>query len=297
MTPSPRFLVHVHVYYKHIWPEIKKALRVMEGRNWDLWVTMVQEHEDIRKDVMQMKEDAHVQLVENRGYDVAPFLHVLDQVNTSDYDFCVKLHTKQTILAEGQLFNYRSLGTPYKRNGAAWRESLLTFTRPRHFKTCLRAFDRNKTLGMVGDHRFVLRKGLGGECVATDGAKELLQKVGLPNDSVEWISGTMFICRAKLLEPLKKLGLKAQDFPIPDKKHTISLPHMVETMIGGAVVAQGYRIDDVYTPRLLRMARFIGALTMVISLERLRLVRIKHTKNNHLLVKICKIPVYIKKLS
>lgn len=289
-----RFLVHIHIFYPAYWPQLRDALRVLRPYEWDLYVTLVEQHEEIRQQVLQLNPKAHIEVVPNRGYDVAPFLHILDQVDLAQYDFCLKLHTKGNYVPEHTLYEYRSLSVPYKRSGSSWRESLLAPFTPAHFGKIMSAFARDEKLGLVGDHRFIIRRGIVGEVVATDGARELLRRMHLPTERVEWLSGTMFVCRAKLLNPLVKLGLRTDDFAKPDKKHTISLPHMVEVAMGGLIVAQGYSIEDVYTPRWVRALRMLWSYVQIFV--HTYIFRTKHTKSNRLLVKVFKIPVYSKKL-
>lgn len=103
----------------------------------------------------------------------------------------------------------------------------------------------------------------------------------------------MFICRSSLLTPIQQLHLQPQDFPIPDKEHVISLPHMVEVALGAVIVAQGYSIRDVYTPYICRWARRLLSYIQIFIYGYILLI--KRTKKGALLVKFCKIPIYYKK--
>lgn len=291
---NARFLVHIHVFYPKFWPELRDALSALAPYTWDLWITMVENHEEISAEALKLKPDAHIQIIPNRGYDVAPFLHVLEQVDLSQYDFCIKWHTKQNYVREDTVYEYHSLRMPYKRSGSAWRQALLAPFLGKNFPKCLTAFHRDARLGMVSDHRFIMQKGIEVERVAIRGAHDLLSRMGLETQQLRWVSGTMFICRAELLEPVKKLHLTAEDFPIPDKGHTISFPHMVEVALGGLTVAQGYQVRDVFTPVWQRMWRRLAAYAQIVF--HTYIFRVKRTRSGRLLVKLFRIPVFSMKL-
>lgn len=98
-----RILTHVHVYYTRMWPEIETRLQNIT-EPYDLFVTLPLENEPLRADVLRFKPDASVSVVENRGFDVAPFIDVLNRVDLNKYDYVVKLHTKRDMPA-GSLVN------------------------------------------------------------------------------------------------------------------------------------------------------------------------------------------------
>ena len=109
-----------HVYYPEMWAELKDCLRSIEGA-YDLYVTAPEQNAGLEPDVKAFKADAHFEVVENKGYDVAPFIHVLKQVDLDKYGLLVKLHTKRDI-RKGYA-NFRDL------DGSLWRDHLLSFIR------------------------------------------------------------------------------------------------------------------------------------------------------------------------
>lgn len=142
----------------------------------------------------------------------------------------------------------------------------------------------NPSIGMIGN-----------DYVLTDEKECLLplqtlaaemQKIGLtmPED-LHFIAGTMFWVRAKLLQPFLKYQIT--DFTISDKDiHDNTLVHVLERLFCLVVTAQGYKIQGVkYKSYAFNFFRAY--------LKRF-LFQKKITRHGNLIIKICKIPVYIK---
>lgn len=286
---SRSILVHLHIFYTEQWPELRQALQAIPADHpWDLWVTMVEEHPDTAREIRSFKPQAHIEIVANRGYDTAAFLEVLRRVELSRYRYCMKLHTKRTVPATHYRHSFRS---PFNLGGGAWRRYLMCFATPEHLPQCLHALEHGT--GMVGDHRLIRRNITKNDKVAIAGARDLLRRLHLPDAKVEWVAGTMFICRAELLAPLQQLQVRTEDFPPPDADHSVNLAHVVEALLGGVITAQGQRIEDAYTPAYQRFLRRLAAYAGMVGRF---LLFTKRTRKNRLLIKVCKIPVFSMKL-
>ena len=106
----------------------------------------------------------------------------------------------------------------------------------------------------------------------------------MPKD-LHFVAGTMFFVRAKLLRPFLKY--KIEDFAISDKSiHDNTLAHVLERLFGLAVTAQGYKIQGV-------KYKSYAWLFFIAKLKRF-LFQKKITRQGKLIIKICKIPVFIK---
>ena len=244
-------LVHVHIFYAELWPELKLCLSSISEYPYELYVTMVQENESLKNDILALKPDAHILIVKNKGYDVGPFIHVLQQVNLEHYSYVIKLHTKRNIahISEPGWTYY----SPYYLKGARWREYLLLFMRKEHLEKCLKAFEDTPSLGMVGNYRLIVpqfhrkEKNL---CALQERVFKLLNQVDLYPQDCTYVKGTMFIARAHLMQKIKNLGLSIDSFPAPDASHEENLAHVLEIALGTSVVAQNYDIRDVFTPNV-----------------------------------------------
>lgn len=89
-------LTHVHLYYIDMWPEIKEKLANITV-SYDLFVTLNNRNERLQQDILNFKNDAVIQIVDNRGFDVGPFIKLLNSVDLDQYDYIIKLHTKRNM--------------------------------------------------------------------------------------------------------------------------------------------------------------------------------------------------------
>lgn len=280
------YLVHIHLYHTEFWPELRDALSVLEGTPYDLYITFNASADGLKERLEREVPNARLLPVSNRGYDVYPFLCVLKEVELSRYSYCIKLHTKRNMPLEA---------APW--NGARWRNLLLAFMRPSHFSRCVREMGKNRKIGMTGHQELILDW----EPTSYDFRSRvgnLLNRTGLSLKEYRFIAGTMFLCRAHLLEPLKKLGFREDDFMVPDRKvdDERSLPHVLERYLGCLVIAQGYTVEDCFTTQPTRRVSKIECCARTCAYQLVRfLYQNKITKRGDHIIKVCKIPVFVRR--
>ena len=139
----------------------------------------------------------------------------------------------------------------YIASGSYWREKLLCFLESEEsLKTAINLL-QNDDAGMVSHYKLIDDEI--GECNELK-ALELLKEIGLPLIDKKFVMGTMFICKAELLNPLKKL--KLQDFENSDGlkilnyKRDGSLAHVYERLFGWIICSQNKKILPLYTPKI-----------------------------------------------
>ncbi len=275
-------LIHAHVFYPSVWPELRACLQNMAPHPMELWVTLVEPQAEIEADVGKTFPGSHVLRVENRGYDVAPFLQVLGMVNLDDYSYVVKLHTK------------RGDSTIWQDSlrGEEWRQALLGFlSSPAVFQTYLDAFARNARIGMQADYHLLERRDMY-DPESKARLRQWLNGHNLPHRSFRFVAGTMFIARAALMKKVASYPWTLQDFE-PAHGHTSSMAHVYERLFGYFISYQGYvledgprhwqdmrhRINERVSPCLKQICRFF--------------YQRKVTSRGRLIIKVCKVPVYI----
>ncbi len=277
-------LIHVHAFYTELLPEIEKAIKSFEPYPHEVWVTYVEDNQEMAKALSHFER---VIPVPNRGYDVGPFVKVLNSVDLSKYSYIAKLHTKRDLKKGTFLKN-----VPV--SGPLWRNYLLSYSKPKNLAACIAAFEADPTLGMVGHHALIHNTDPGDED-AWEGGVELLHRCNLEERNSHYICGTMFMCRAELMQPIKEL-LANEEFEIPTRKVPYSISHAVERLLGMCVTAQGYEIKDVYTSGKDRWLLRLKCFLLPLPYKILRfLYQNKETINGSRIVKIVKIPVYYSK--
>lgn len=243
-----KFLVIAHVYYHELWNLLDSCIQNLEKDSFDLIVTTSDNLDSLSVKVKQHYPNARVELCENRGYDIWPFIKVLKTVNLDEYEFLIKIHTKRDM---GKIIAV--IDNKYFFRGQYWRNLLLSFISSKeNLKKSLVAF-KNPAVGMINDHRLFDKTRESTKSLHSlyclNEARKLLSNVGVcanPRDEVEYVAGTMFISRASIFKILQKMELKANEFSVVNRKNENDLAHVVERLFGWIVTSQGYSISDPY---------------------------------------------------
>ncbi len=283
-------LIHIHIYYTHLWPELRECVELVDSLNlqFQLVITTVGEMTKLADEVTTRWPEAELRVVPNLGYDIAPFAEVLNHVDLTRYRYCIKLHTKRDVVWDA------SIGAVCV-GGNRWRQYLLSFMKRENMEAVLRAFESQPTLGMVGHHALICSREPYDEH-AWKLSEHWLNTGGFALSSStyahKYIAGSMFMCRAELLGVVRDI-LKGKEFEMPKPERISPISHAAERLLGHAVTAAGYEVRDVYTPAIERMG-FRWKHLLLRSVHRLMrfVFQRKRTKSGKLIVKICKIPVY-----
>jgi lipopolysaccharide biosynthesis protein len=279
--------VHLHIYYVDMWEEIKEYLKNIGDYPYDLFVTMVEDNQELRDKITTFHKASKIWVVENRGYDVGPFIHVLNQVDLNDYDYVIKIHSKGTSDKGCRLYI-----NGVRLTQKLWHQFLLEgiLRSPKFFQKIMSRFEENPKLGMVGAKKLITSDDKVSERLRSDVDKQMTELgFGKPKE-IRFIAGTMFMCRAKLLNPIKSKFMLHDFAPTDGSVKDGTLAHVLERILGTSVIAQGYEIQG-YDCNLYMILRGIG-----LSLIRF-IYQSKVTKNNVQLIKIYKLPIYSKKIN
>lgn len=305
--------VHLHLYYLEQLPELLARLENLNraGITWDLFVTMpaaVCSFSATGKNAAHLSAevispaaetnartdsfaaaDAQIRAAfpaaviwhpENRGYDVGPFIDFLHRVRLDEYDYILKIHTKRRQHGEYCCFNGIRFHT------AAWSKMLLDalLETPEIVRKNFALLENETDIGMVGNG-FCLTGEAGTYKMLEDSIKNEADKMHLPPiEDFSFIAGTMFIVRARLLQPFLRYGIN--DFEAADSQiRDYTLAHVLERLFGMSVTARGYKIYGVkykeyYTERL------VAGITRF-------LFQRKTTKGGKKILKICRLPVWV----
>lgn len=281
MSSMKPFLVHVHVYYPTLWPELSLCLKSISKYAFKLVVTLVKSDSDLESRIKSDWPSANIVIVENLGFDLGPFFSVLMKENLSEYSYIIKLHTKRDIPTKESFAWFA---------GARWRNALLKFIRtPEIFDKVLSRFESHPEIGMHGPNISTFNK-LTDDHIAHRATNAFLLKHGFTPMKYKFVAGTMFMVRAELFEKAKEIKVTHNDFEIPDETHEgCQLAHMFERFCGYIVCCQGYKIVDCTTNVM--WSRFVYFLLNLRKIVMDSIFTVRITKRNKLLIKILKIPV------
>ena len=261
-------------------PEIISKLQNMDkaGVDYDLYVTMTAKDEEAETKIKQVFTKVTIWQVENRGYDIGPFIDFLHKINLDSYAYILKVHTKNKKGGDYGCFNGVRVDSKTWAN-MLW-DALLGSSDV--VKNNYSILSENPQIGMVGssfclsekEENPKIRAKMTNECTRLSLAKK---------DIISFIAGTMFMVRAQLMRPF--LTYRITDFDeVQSKVHDYMLAHCLERLFGVAVLAQGYEIRGV-TYKQYQFSRLWASVKRFAAQKKI-------TKNGKKIIKICKIPVW-----
>jgi lipopolysaccharide biosynthesis protein len=232
-TNDSRPCAVVHVWYVEVLDELMAALGTSRI-DWRIILTTAPEHEaKVRAYIAQSNVVAEIEVFENRGRDVLPFLRVADRLLNENVPLVLKLHTKRST---------------HRDDGARWRSDMVAkLTAGDRATHIVDAFAHRPELGLVApeDHVLQLDSFWGANKANAD---RLAIRLGLPNGTLDrtygFIAGSMFWARLESLRPLLDAHLGLWEFEAESGQTDGTLAHAIERIIGPSAASAGYVIDD-----------------------------------------------------
>jgi len=233
-----KILVHIHIYYKKQLDNFLSQLKKLEGYDFDLYITAVDPDAVMTNKIKAVYPDAVILKVNNYGYDIAPFMQLIQTVDLNKYEYILKLHTKRISKEK-----CRVRGNIVSRK--LWRKGLIhSLIGSRHIvDNNFEKLQKDPRLGMIGC-RYLISDDRDCSVSLLPKLQKTMQELGYENFSkIRFVAGSMFLVRCRLLKNLLKLNLSEADFAASDpevKDNTMA--HVLERVLGCMVVAQGYDI-------------------------------------------------------
>lgn len=233
---NKKLLVHLHLFYHNQLDYFLSKLKNIQGCNWDLFITVCEQNDLSTKKIKALKSDAQIIPVENRGYDVWPFVQILKMVNLDDYSYVLKIHTKQCMKDVVKLSNLNF-------SKFQWRDSLVQslIGTKKIFKKNWTLLNSNPKIGMIADKNLFIP--LLNWPEDTTLLEQLKQKLEVKSSYSNFIAGTMFIMKSSILKTIKESDIQKNDFPLYSKSYSIAtLAHVMERIFSILTVDKGYQI-------------------------------------------------------
>jgi lipopolysaccharide biosynthesis protein len=231
--------VVAHIYYEDTWPDIAGALRSLTIP-FDLIVTTVAGRERLTEAIQRSYPHAEIEIVENRGRDIGPFLVLLERGQLDCYRYICKIHGKKSM--DGGRKTYL---------GDIWRRRLLfdLLGAPGAAEAAIEMFERDPSVGMIGPSAFRLPNSRYPADLSWAANRpttlEIAERMGVPADKfqLDFFGGTMFWVRPEALKPLRDLGLVAE---MPHERGLVDgdLPHALERVLPTSVLVAGYKLAN-----------------------------------------------------
>lgn len=235
---TSRIAVQIHMFYLDTLDEIVENLNKIPYR-YDCYIST--DTEEKKKNIRAKFEQdctckyCQVDILKNRGRDVAPFLVQMKKVYKK-YDYMCHIHSKKTKTND---------------HGNEWRKYIFdhVFGNETYMRRVFSLFENNSNLGIVMPETYPvleLQAEWGGN---REGVQALLTKMGidmeLPEEPIFPV-GDMFWMRTKAVEPIFDLNLSQADFPEEAGQVNATIAHQIERVWVYMAKSQGYDYVKVF---------------------------------------------------
>jgi len=239
---KPRLLVHLHLFYPDQLDYMLSKIASVHDVEIDFVVTQIERNKLCEAKLKSMYPGVRIFTIPNAGYDIFPFLIVLKNVKITDYDYVLKIHTKNA-REPGKDTVY---GVPVP--GFQWRDRLIDslIGSPEIFKKNLLALESNKNIGALGASEFIFS--------SFDNNEEInynlpywRSRFKLKNIS-NYVGGSMFFARAYPFDHFRGHGLTEADFGVGtamSTKDCRNLAHVFERLLGFVTQGENMKIIGV----------------------------------------------------
>ena len=278
--------IHLHLFYTDMWDELKQQLTNIGETPYQLFVTLVSPNLQLERDIKDFSPTAQVWTVPNMGYDVGPFIEFLNHINLDDFSYILKLHSKRPSNGTDTKLNHLPVTRYYWK--VLLSEALIGT--PQIWQNNLQAFAEDTSLGMIASPHLIKKTDKSDSFLIPE-VQNQLQKLGLPQiKSFSFVAGTMFLVQSSLLKVIQH-QYTIQDFQITDGQiKDGTLAHVFERLLGALVSAQHKTIKG-FHHNWKFVSNAVGKIILRFFYQK------KLTKNNKIIIKFFKIPVFEKKIS
>ena len=235
---SKKIAVQVHMFYTETLEETIDNLNKIPYDFDCYFSTDTKEKADIIKNELKNKCKCGkfaVEVFENRGRDVAPFIFQMAN-RIDEYDYICHIHSKRTVTGD---------------HGNDWRKYIFKhlFGSEGYLCSLFNMLESEENLGIIFPDTFPpleYQAQWGGNLSK---CKELLDKLGvsvkLPQDP-QFPVGNMFWAKTDAVSALFKMGLKAEDFPQEDRQVNFTIAHSIERSWVYIAKEYGFRYKKVF---------------------------------------------------
>ena len=232
------FAVVAHIYYPELWDEFADRLARLEIDH-DLFVTLTwrgDETEALAARIRAGFPRAHVQMLENRGRDILPFLELINAGALDGYRAVCKIHTKKS---------------PHRQDGDTWRQHLIEGVLPENeLNALLEAYlaDRTAAFWVADGQHYTDTRWWGSNFETT---RRLLRglEIEITPEDLSFPAGSIYWVKPLVIGMLRALHLTAARFEPEQGQVDGTLAHALERAMGSLAAAGGQRI--VQTTQLL----------------------------------------------
>jgi lipopolysaccharide biosynthesis protein len=231
--------VLLHVYFVDLLPEILEYLNKLK-MPFDVIITN-SSGEDLQQICQSMLQTNFLILdSENKGRDILPMVHVINSGLLDDYVYVLKIHTKKSV--------WRTPDHPLGGTAESWRQNFykdLIGQAGEMGENSLEVLESHKDIGIISSPGSILNWWYWGENELN--VNQLLKRFEFKLENSQDLlfpAGSMYWCRAFILNNLKGLHLTAEEFEPECGQVDGTTAHAIERIVGVFASLAGYRQID-----------------------------------------------------
>jgi lipopolysaccharide biosynthesis protein len=229
LKDNNKIAVVVHIHYFETWGEIKKLInKVISVHKSDIYITIT--NIDYYLPIKDDLPSANIQLVENRGRDILPFIKTLKEIAGKDYLAILKIHSKKS---------------EYRKDGDIIRDELYSslVNNQITLEKIPDYFDKNKKLGILVPKKYFLRHGPINMYFNNENILRISSIIGIDFIEDKFPAGSMFWVRPSALNKLLKLS-EGDVFEVEDGLADGTTAHAVERLFGTVSQSSGFYNEE-----------------------------------------------------
>lgn len=220
LTQGSDFAVVTHVHYEKTWDDLRKSIESIASLDSDLYFTATSLK--LCRMIHQDFPQATVELFDNRGRDLRPFLAVLRKLMSLNYEAVLKIH--------GKMSEYRS-------DGNELRTSLLRDLANEHIA---RAFVGDPQVGLAAPSWSFLEFTETRMRHNSENVDRLAKMLRISKKNEGFVAGSMFWFRPSALKPL--VQIPSDFFDLEEGLIDGGPEHALERIIALVCEDQGYSV-------------------------------------------------------
>ena len=237
-----RIIVLMHIYYKNSYDELKGYLLNLKQEQISIVFKIdCSDEQGIFKQITEDFPSAFIIQSPNVGKDIGGKLAMIDlclRLNLQS-DYFILLHDKKS---------------PHSTLGDVWRNKLLKIIEPDNIIRIKKIFEQNEKVGVIGTKEFISNEYDRSidkfESTNNEILKMLIQKYQLNLNTYDFIGGTMFWIRAKVIYTFFSKHAPLEIFSTLEKGNVLdgekgTLTHAWERMLSWISTDQGYKIKGI----------------------------------------------------
>ncbi len=238
---NTKILVILHIFYPESWKEIKCYLNNLQIYEYDLIVTYSHKVDitNIVDDIKAFKSGVRIYSYDNKGFDIGPFVDVLQRVDIGNYYAVIKLHSKgirrPALYMYGHYYEYKDWFTVLYRGVLGLLNAHLS----------IRKIYR-PDVGIVAPEELIVQDPIHKQNFTMEAANENNFPF-YPN--YHFIAGTCMVFDAKVIQKFKNFHFTIEDFA-ETTRGEFSFAHFVERALCIIAEDMGYKTVGNYVFRI-----------------------------------------------